>query len=79
MKFGYDLKNPKEKQMYIEKHKRNLKRSIEPKVNINDIIIENKNDLKYFIERDNEKEASEIFIENELIKLIDNSLDEIFD
>ena len=65
--------------MYIEKRKRNLKRSIEPKWNITDVIIENKNDLKYFIERDKEKEASEIFIENELIKLIENSLDEIFD
>ena len=62
MRYGYDLNNPKEREMYFEKRKREMKRQIN-NTDINkgfkEIIEENQKEIQYFRERENnEKELN---------------------
>lgn len=78
MKYGYNIKQPTERQMYIEKHKRDLQRSFSnktPQENYNDIMAEKKKEFDYFYNR----EKIEVELENELKKQASEKLPEILE
>ena len=84
MRYGYDLNNPKEREMYFEKRKREMKRQIN-NTDINkgliEIIEENQKEIQYFRERENnEKELNKDVkeeIEDKLQEIIVKELKEI--
>ena len=84
MRYGYDLNNPKEREMYFEKRIREMKRQIN-NTDINkgfkEIIEENQKEIQYFRERENnEKELNEQVkeeIEDKLQEIIVKELTEI--
>lgn len=85
MRYGYDFNNPKEREMYFEKRKREIRRQID-NVDINEglkeIIEERQKEMEYFREREKEeKELKKIKAEipkEELEKAITKALNSIF-
>lgn len=68
MRYGYDMNNPIERQMYIDKHKRDLQRQFDdtktPQEKYNEIIKEKQKEFEYFrnreeMEKELEKQAAE--------------------
>ena len=94
MRYGYDLNNPIERDMYFKKKQRDLQRMFDKDKDINqsfaEVIRETQEELKYFQQR--EKQEQEIEkriqeetekriqqqIEKELPKVIEKELQKIF-
>lgn len=79
MRYGYDMKNPIERQMYIDKHKRDLQRQFDdtktPQEKYNEIIKEQQKEFEYFRNR----EKMEIELEKELEKQAAEKLPDILE
>ena len=79
MRYGYDMKNPIERQMYIDKHKRDLQRQFDdtktPQEKYNEIIKEQQKEFEYFRIR----EKMEIELEKELEKQAAEKLPDILE
>lgn len=79
MRYGYDMNNPIERQMYIDKHKRDLQRQFDdtktPQEKYNEIIKEQQKEFEYFRNR----EKMEIELEKELEKQAAEKLPDILE
>ena len=79
MRYGYDMNNPIEREMYIEKHKRELQRAADntktPQEKYNEIIKEQQKEFEYFRNR----EKMEIELEKELEKQAAEKLPDILE
>lgn len=79
MRYGYDMKNPIERQIYIDKHKRDLQRQFDdtktPQEKYNEIIKEQQKEFEYFRNR----EKMEIELEKELEKQAAEKLPDILE
>ena len=80
MRYGYNLNNPKEKEMYFQKRQRDLKRQINT-VDINDglweIIKEHQNEIQYFREREREDFQLTPEQENQIAKEIETAVNDL--
>lgn len=85
MRYGYNLNNPKEREMYFQKRMRDIKRQIN-KTDINkglaEAIRETQEEMKYFNQNENNEKAVNKAIkeeiENKLPDIIEKELKEIF-
>ena len=80
MRYGYNLNNPKEKEMYFQKRQRDLKRQINT-VDINDglweIIKEHQNEIQYFREREREDFQLTPEQENQIAEEIETAVNDL--
>lgn len=79
MRYGYNMNNPIERQMYIDKHKRDLQRQFDDtktsQEKYNEIIKEQQKEFEYFRNR----EKMEIELEKELEKQAAEKLPDILE
>ena len=83
MRYGYDLNNPLEREMYFKKHERDLQRMLNKGEDINknfrDIIKETQEEIEYFKQREKQEQEEEKQIaekiEKELPSIIERALD----
>lgn len=79
MRYGYDMNNPIERQMYIDKHKRDLQRQFDnsktPQEKYIDFIKEQQKEFDYFYNR----EKMEKELEKDLEKQAEEKLPEILE
>ena len=79
MRYGYDMNNPIERQMYIDEHKRDIQRQFDdtktPQEKYNEIIKEQQKEFEYFRNR----EKMEIELEKELEKQAAEKLPDILE
>ena len=79
MRYGYDMKNPIERKMYNDKHKRDLQSQFDdtktPQEKYQEIIKEQKKEFEYFRNR----EKMEIELEKELEKQAAEKLPDILE
>ena len=83
MRYGYDLHNPLEREMYFKKHERDLQRMLNKGEDINknfrDIIKETQEEIEYFKQREKQEQEEERQIadkiEKELPSIIEKALD----
>lgn len=80
MRYGYNLNNPKEREMYFQKRQRDLKRQINT-VDINDglweIIKEHQNEIQYFREREREDFQLTPEQENQIAEEIETAVNDL--
>ena len=80
MRYGYDLNNPKEREMYFQKRQRDLKRQINTG-DINDglweIIKEHQNEILYFREREREDFQLTPEQENQITEEIETAVNDL--
>lgn len=80
MRYGYNLNNPKEREMYFQKRQRDLKRQINT-VDINDglweIIREHQNEIQYFREREREDFQLTPEQENQIAEEIETAVNDL--
>lgn len=80
MRYGYNLNNPKEREMYFQKRQRDLKRQINT-VDINDglweIIKEHQNEIQYFREREREDFHLTPEQENQITEEIETAVNDL--
>ena len=80
MRYGYDLNNPKEREMNFQKRQRDLKRQINT-VDINDglweIIKEHQNEIQYFREREREDFQLTPEQENQITEEIETAVNDL--
>lgn len=85
MRYGYDLKNPKERDMYLRKKQQEYQRANDTtkteQEKFNEIIKERQAELEYFREREKQQKNIENDIEKqiekELPKIIETKLQEL--
>lgn len=80
MRYGYNLNNPKEREMYFQKRQRDLKRQINTG-DINDglweIIKEHQNEIQYFREREREDFQLTPEQENQITEEIETAVNDL--
>lgn len=80
MRYGYNLNNPKEREMYFQKRQRDLKRQINTG-DINDglweIIKEHQNETQYFREREREDFQLTPEQENQIAEEIETAVNDL--
>lgn len=80
MRYGYNLNNPKEREMYFQKRQRDLKRQINT-VDINDglweIIKEHQNEIQCFREREREDFQLTPEQENQIAEEIETAVNDL--
>lgn len=80
MRYGYNLNNPKEREMYFQKRQRDLKRQINTG-DINDglweIIKEHQNEIQYFREREREDFQLTPEQENQIAEEIETAVNDL--
>lgn len=83
MRYGYDLHNPLEREMFFKRHENNLKRMLDKEnsigQNFRDIIKETQEEFEYFRQREKQEQEEEKQItekiEKELPNIIERELD----
>ena len=72
MRYGYDMQNPIEREMYIEKHKRELQRAADqtktPQEKYAEFIREQQAEFDYFYKRDLRERAEAAEAEKQIEK-----------
>ena len=80
MRYGYNLNNPKERELYFQKRQRDLKRQINT-VDINaglwEIIKEHQNEIQYFREREREDFQLTPEQENQITEEIETAVNDL--
>ena len=83
MRYGYDMNNPIEREMYIEKHKRELQRAADntktPQEKYNEFIKEQQAEFEYFRKRDLRERAEAAEAEKQIQEQIEEKLPQMID
>lgn len=83
MRYGYEMKNPIEREMYIEKYKRQLQRAADntktPQEKYNEFIKEQQAEFKYFRKRDSREIAEAAEAEKQIQEQIEQKLPQMID
>lgn len=79
MRYGYDLHNPIEREMYFKKHERDLQRMLNKGEDINknfrDIIKETQEEMEYFKQREKQEQEIEKRIQEETERRIEKQIE----
>lgn len=83
MRYGYDLKNPRDREMYLKKRKREIERVNNKDLNLQQAYTEFLKDSfmerDYFIQRDKEEKEAAATIEKEIQEQIEKQLPQVLD
>lgn len=78
MRYGYDINNPIEREIYIQKHKRELQRAADntktPQQKYNEFIKEHQAEFEYFRKRDLRERAEAAEAEKQIQERIEQKL-----
>ena len=83
MRYGYDMNNPIEREMYFEKHQREMQRAADNTKTIqekyNEFIKEQQAEFEYFRKRDLREKAAAAEAEKQIQEQIEKQLPQILD
>lgn len=79
MRYGYDLNNPIERDMFFKKHQRNLQRMFnsdkKTSLNFAEVIKEIQEELNYFMQREKQEQEIEKRIQEETNKRVEQQIE----